>query len=1038
MSLDTKNQKLQAIEFGCKDVTSDLEETIKNIDRFENDPTALYYRLPVYLGYLSEGFFEKDFEYQTRVSKVFYHFAKVCKLKKVNIHLSTDIYLLPRLLTLLENCDRNFNDNWQFLYMILSWLHLLTMAPFKLGNDNHIVMIVSTFLNNQTFYPIVCGIMSELFMKNNDLIREYNEIFKDTGVINSYLKLLVRKPQRQYVSMDKNLLDEITSICLDDEGILTSEYKAINVVKILPKLFKIYYFLDDWDSNERILVWILYHLDSPFTEFRFSITHSYGKIARFLIKDQKNDSMYDVLVESRIEHTTEMLTGFDWDSIDIDELHSTLLIIAELANTVNFDNLRVLQSISSNILYKSSKFQQKRLNQITGTHIRDASNYICWSLARSKSLPIPIVEDLFVTLLLSSLYDRELLIRKTASAALQELLGRHGKLILDNVTVLRLIELPITDIKESFMENTIKLYYLLSEKYENIWKRILNWMVTFNITRNYDVKIVKLNIEAIKKLINVGGHQAADWSLAHLRSTFLFENESQLSNTRFVYFLTELHDLLKWESFHMVIDKDVHDILTLKKHKNADDPWESFRILTILKYWSLKLYFHPNEFMFNDSSATVLIHIIRSISNKSESFKPIKGYLQKILKKLSESSTVISFQLEETHSKFWAEYQNMLKFNVSLACSSLPALKEDIFILYFYEYLPHLDCQGISTVLESLGHYLPLVIEKTGNPVLLKISEFLDDYTITEQGDVGRLVRISAVKLIGNNPNLFFNNLPDLTKSIIDKLLRLMGEPQTELRVLSFKILSEHYDYKFDPELNFDGLILRFYDDCFDKTNKEFWKGYLMSGGAIHSTDTQIKSAIDEFLKYYYSLKTDLDRLEVCNNLIRIIPTAKEIEEYRNNNCPKSSKNNGSGRDLGKVAVTYLQFWVRLFESGITVDPAFNFAGVFAKLFNMQLLKGYNLMRIQALKMMSHLPIALSKGMHDYKNELTTTVVNHMIKIINNKNNKNNNLKLQQCAIEGLAQLYIEFGEFDKLNLLQKTCRDPTAIINIKDSKLII
>jgi len=63
-----------------------------------------------------------------------------------------------------------------------------------------------------------------------------------------------------------------------------------------------------------------------------------------------------------------------------------------------------------------------------GTHVRDAACYVCWSFARAYSPEImkPHVATLSTKLIVVALFDREINIRRAASATFQEAVGRQG------------------------------------------------------------------------------------------------------------------------------------------------------------------------------------------------------------------------------------------------------------------------------------------------------------------------------------------------------------------------------------------------------------------------------------------------------------------------------------------------------------------------------------------------------------------------------------------------------------------------------------
>lgn len=75
---------------------------------------------------------------------------------------------------------------------------------------------------------------------------------------------------------------------------------------------------------------------------------------------------------------------------------------------------------------KALHFDIRKGTHSVGSSVRDAAAYVLWSLARSQDAGAirPFAEELAKELVITSLYDREIHIRRAASAAYQENVGR--------------------------------------------------------------------------------------------------------------------------------------------------------------------------------------------------------------------------------------------------------------------------------------------------------------------------------------------------------------------------------------------------------------------------------------------------------------------------------------------------------------------------------------------------------------------------------------------------------------------------------------
>ena len=80
------------------------------------------------------------------------------------------------------------------------------------------------------------------------------------------------------------------------------------------------------------------------------------------------------------------------------------------------------------VLEKALVYDINLGNHSVGTHVRDAACYVVWSFARAYSPEImkPHITTLSTKLIVVALFDREVNIRRAASATFQECVGRQG------------------------------------------------------------------------------------------------------------------------------------------------------------------------------------------------------------------------------------------------------------------------------------------------------------------------------------------------------------------------------------------------------------------------------------------------------------------------------------------------------------------------------------------------------------------------------------------------------------------------------------
>lgn len=77
-------------------------------------------------------------------------------------------------------------------------------------------------------------------------------------------------------------------------------------------------------------------------------------------------------------------------------------------------------------LHKALFFDIRKGAHSVGSSVRDAASYVLWSLARAQSISglAPFADGLARTLVTVAVFDREVHIRRAASAAFQEFVGR--------------------------------------------------------------------------------------------------------------------------------------------------------------------------------------------------------------------------------------------------------------------------------------------------------------------------------------------------------------------------------------------------------------------------------------------------------------------------------------------------------------------------------------------------------------------------------------------------------------------------------------
>jgi hypothetical protein len=165
---------------------------------------------------------------------------------------------------------------------------------------------------------------------------------------------------------------------------------------------------------EEIIEQLLFGLKDRDTIVRWSSAKGIGRITNRLPRDMAEDVLTSVI---------DLFTFVENDSA----WHGGCLAIAELGRR----GLLLPQQLPTvvPIILKALVFDKKLGNYSLGKNVRDAACYVCWAFARAfePQILLPYVNRIAGSLLIVTVFDREVNCRRAASAAFQENVGRQGQ-----------------------------------------------------------------------------------------------------------------------------------------------------------------------------------------------------------------------------------------------------------------------------------------------------------------------------------------------------------------------------------------------------------------------------------------------------------------------------------------------------------------------------------------------------------------------------------------------------------------------------------
>ncbi|KAG6816305.1 hypothetical protein H0H87_007137 [Tephrocybe sp. NHM501043] len=184
---------------------------------------------------------------------------------------------------------------------------------------------------------------------------------------------------------------------------------------------------------EEVLEQLFNALQDKDTVVRWSAAKGVARISARLPLDFSDQVLETILGLFSI-HSLAAASLYDLPAIAESTWHGACLACAELARRGLVAERRLSELIEW--LSKALYFDLRKGAHSIGSNVRDAAAYVVWALARSQdpSTLLPFAVNLAQCLTAVALYDREIHIRRAASAAFQEHVGRNIHL-LDSIDV---------------------------------------------------------------------------------------------------------------------------------------------------------------------------------------------------------------------------------------------------------------------------------------------------------------------------------------------------------------------------------------------------------------------------------------------------------------------------------------------------------------------------------------------------------------------------------------------------------------------------
>lgn len=952
---------------------------INKINEFEPCPKLLDQHLTDYIENLSSLYLrlssskKKDITFLTNgIGQVVYNLSKIRGFKNITNYFSSDVYLVPTLLSFMEVLT---NDNEIFLCLI--WLSNLVLVPFQLSkiepnlisklyqvgltnlskhfnaSKNQLVSLIllSRLLTRVDVLPI--GLLHDyIHMK---ALPEWAHVDRINGsiklghliTINKILKRVSIEEELDTIYM--MLSTDLVNLRFQQEN-NTSELNNLNVlyvIKILSHLSTIYIKSEQYDKVTSIINNLMNDIFKIMTnKFDTSLRYALAKAMSLLTKrlSEVAENYQEQLILYMIgeleipniwkgnadnENGSTTLSSFnlhltiDNGKISIPKYHTILLYLGYICLNKSLTP-RLIPTVLS-ITHKTLFIEQQRLSAILGGQVRDSSCFILWALCRmidqshfEKLLKIDfIMENVLFDLLLCTIMDSELIIRRCGVAVIQEFIGRFGGLIFKQYSsndeelgsfIIRFIEL----FSSQLISSNVQSYELIESLIDLGFNK--NLFLPLMVKQMQTDVRVKLNAQYTRNILNRPEIGNNDFRISKepLKTYTAIETiHSLLKNN--VLLLLPICELLYVEYTEEIIDTIRRRLIGFKFDFHFDSvetavgymKWVNFKVTECASQCKVA----DTATKGDDAEMWEIIFSILRIQSTPDLTHEFQQFFNSISNINTDNLTKFIYYLNNNNTIL----SNAIFYYKNIDIHDLVPIISNT----------TLDSDMRSNLINCLSeNYSSFEVDLKTR---VNIISLLDDYTITNQGDVGSKIRFSAIKLIARNLASFIKE----AKLLQLKLIRLSGELIDKIRFISFKLLNEiNGDTVIVDQLSFKDYfhtLFKYYQNkILSKDDKQelsiqFWKGISFTIGASIANPMILNDSFEELLRFLGSL-LETDQELICQNILTLLKVPPKV-------TPRDSKS----------YTMILSLLVKLFESNYAFPSKFSYKALYIRCYNLQI-----------------------------------------------------------------------------------------------------
>lgn len=653
---------------------------------------------------------------------------------------------------------------WEEEFIVLLWLSTVARAPFPLHTISQTLpedlydlawRSLNTAGKSRDAAARLLGVLltrddmaeylTRFYSESSKCFTNGDQQFLQLGILQTLPHLIKFKTagELKWYALDHQKLLYVVEEWADNSSTVDANTHRL-LVKNISRLAQLQMSLATTEvpvEVEQSVGFFLTQLSHPNTLVRYTTSKAIARICQKLPEDLVAEVIDAVLAEIEKENIS---------TADADKWHGVLLTLAEIIRR-NLLPSNVISRLYA-ILEIAIPFDQRQLTYSVGSHVRDASCYVCWSLFRTVRGLTKQVQPVISLLVKVACFDRQVNNRRAASAAVQEFVGRQGPVVMETAQGIDLLT-KLDYFRLGSRENS---YLSVSHDMQELGFSDLSDYLVEHCVTSWDPEIRRLGAESLGVL-----------------------NRDHVSKNHVVSLLSQL-DISETDIRHGVM-------LALAELRIVTPEAQelSQRLLSYVQHSHLKI----GQETFTARAFVVLLSSVWADSEDPSILENAEKLT--LCMEMNEpdlvpgiSACVRHLKLDSYSDIFSVWSQRLYETGYSSFAAALGALPASTDVQECLSFVirastpPHLaDCATKAACIEALS--------QSGVFDTALIGSCLDNYTMDNlRGDVGKWVRQASLRTIKKYSSL------DWSKHV-NQIVRISVETLDDLRKLAFDVLME-------------------------------------------------------------------------------------------------------------------------------------------------------------------------------------------------------------------------------------------------------